>query len=45
MTLVVSCMRNFEKEQFSSYLDTKESLISALTDMSNIEVWLTMTNF
>ena len=29
-----------DKEQFSSYLDPKGSLL-ALTDMSNIEVWLT----
>ena len=29
-----------EKEQFSSYLDSKGNLL-ALTDMSNIEVWFT----
>ena len=37
---LVSLHEKLEKEQFSSYLDTKESLL-ALTDMSNIEVWLT----
>ena len=37
---LVALHEKLEKEQFSSYLDTKESLL-ALTDMSNIEVWLT----
>ena len=38
--LVALGMIKLEKEQFSSYLDSKGNL-PALTDMSNIEVWFT----
>ena len=43
---LVALHDKLEKEQFSSYLDSKGNLL-ALTDMSNIEVWFTklMTNF
>ncbi len=37
---LVALHDKLEKEQFSSYLDNKGNLL-ALTDMSNIEVWLT----
>ena len=37
---LVALHDKLEEEQFSSYLDSKGHLL-ALTDMSNIEVWLT----
>ena len=37
---LVALHDKLEKEQFSSYLDSKGNLL-ALTDMSNIEVWFT----